>query len=100
MMAAYLSAVKITIFNAVEAIVEQPLPRDIMKKNQVLMLFSDVTGKLEESRYLPMIIDIRMFIKHNWRLIAEEDLGGVSELFSGHHAIWVSNEVRLVHNPA
>ena len=99
MMAAYLSAVKITIFNAVEAIVEQPLPRDIMKKNQVLMLFSDVTGKLEESRYLPMIIDIRMFIKHNWRLIAEEDLGGVSELFSGHHAIWVSNEVRLVHNP-
>ena len=99
-MAAYLSAVKITIFNAVEAIVEQPLPRDIMKKNQVLMLFSDVTGKLEESRYLPMIIDIRMFIKHNWRLIAEEDLGGVSELFSGHQAIWKNNEVELVHNPA
>ena len=31
-------------------------------------------------------------------MISEEDLGGISELFSGHKAIWENGVVKLIHN--
>ena len=96
----YLSAVKSTLASAVEAITQQSIPSQLTKKGENLSLFFNESDGTVELRYSNSILHVRNFIKKNLQCIAEEDLGGVSELFSGHQSIWRGGVVRLVHNPA
>ena len=95
----YLSALRITLGNAVEAISGLNLPVELTKNGEVLSLFKKEMAKIVESRNMGSIASVRDFISKNKKYLSEEDLGGVSELFSGHQAIWEDGEVRLIHNP-
>ncbi len=95
----YLSALRITLGNAVEEISGQSLPSELTKGGEVLSLFKDDMSKIIESRNTESISIIRDFISRNQKYLSEEDLGGVSELFTGHKAVWLDDEVKLVHNP-
>ena len=70
------------------------------EKNSVLSFFNNEVENIRNASGLKSIIEIKNFIRGNSDSLAEEDLGGVSELFSGHMAIWKEGEVVLTHNPA
>ena len=96
----YISALNIILGNAVEAITGQKIPQHLVQKGQPLSLFENGIEQIiqvEKSNYTQKVQD---YIKNNRKILTEEDLGGVSELFSGHQAIWENNDVQLVHNPA
>lgn len=100
----YLSALKVTLGVAIEAMTKQDIPTSLVTEDGVLSLFkneisiiSSVRNDSDESTPLAIV---RNFIMDNDATIAEEDLGGVSELFTGHKATWNEGVVKLVHNPA
>jgi hypothetical protein len=96
----YLSALKITLGNAVEAITGKIIPDNLTHSGEVLSMFASETKNIEKYSTLKSISKVRTFIGQNKNTISEEDLGGVSELFTGHKAIWNEEKVHLVHNPA
>ena len=96
----YLSSLNITLGNAVEIITARKIPEELVNKGHVLSLFEKDIDKISMDEKEQSILNVRRFILENNTRLAEEDLGGVSELFSGHRAIWKDNEVKLVHDPA
>ena len=100
---AYVSASRITLGVAVESLTEQEIPVELVSENQVLSLFNNDIKQIinfrTESSQTTSLESLCNFIKTNRKSISEEDLGGVSELFSGHKAIWNKGEIELVHNP-
>jgi len=95
----YLSSLNITLGNAVEAITARTIPRELVNKGHVLSLFEQDIDEINRDEKKQSISNVRRFILENKTCLVEEDLGGVSELFSGHKAIWEGDEVMLVHNP-
>ena len=100
---AYISASRITLGVAVEALTDKEIPVELVSENQVLSLFnSDIKQIInfrKESLKTPKDVkSLKIFIKKNRKTISEEDLGGISELFSGHKAIWENGVVKLIHN--
>jgi type I restriction-modification system DNA methylase subunit len=96
----YLSSLNITLGNAVEAITARKIPEELVNNGHVLSLFEqDIDGIIRDEKK-QSILNVKRFIIENKTTLAEEDLGGVSELFSGHRAIWKDEEVKLVHDPA
>ena len=95
----YLTAVKVTLGHAVEEMTGKRLPGTWLKKI-VLSFFNNEVENIRNASGLKSIIEIKNFIREISDSLAEEDLGGVSELFSGHMAIWKEGEVVLTHNPA
>ena len=96
----YLSSLNITLGNAVEEITKKNIPQELVKKGRVLSLFEQDLDDIQNSRKESSIIEVRNFIADNYSYLAEEDLGGISELFSGHKAIWINDDVKLVHDSA
>jgi hypothetical protein len=96
----YLSSLNITLGNAVEAITARKIPEELVNNGHVLSLFEqDIDGIIRDEKK-QSILNVKRFIIENKTTLVEEDLGGVSELFSGHRAIWKDEEVKLVHDPA
>jgi len=100
MLEQYLSSVKITLGNAVEAMSGKQIPLHLTGRDCVLSFFNGEVENVGRVRNSKSIIKIKDFISRRSDCLAEEDLGGVSELFSGHMAIWKDGEVILTHNPA
>jgi hypothetical protein len=96
----YLSAVKITLGNAVEAMTGKQIPLHLTENGCILSFFNGEVENIGNARSSKSIIEVKDFIKQKSDFLSEEDLGGVSELFSGHMAIWKDGEVILAHNPA
>jgi hypothetical protein len=96
----YLSSLNITLGNAVEAITARRIPEELVNKGHALSLFEQDIDEIIRDEKKQSILNVRRFILENNSCLAEEDLGGVSELFSGHRAIWKDGEVKLVHDPA
>ena len=96
----YLSSLNITLGNAVEAITARKIPEELVNNGHVLSLFEQDIDEIIKDEKRQSILNVRRFILENNTCLAEEDLGGVSELFSGHRAIWKDDEVMLVHDPA
>jgi hypothetical protein len=99
MLKEYDTALKVILRYAVEAISEQKIPKHLAENNQILSLFTDNIDTLDGSEELIPTKNVQTFIQTNQKFLVEEDLGGVSELFSGHLAIWEGDEIKLVHNP-
>ena len=99
MLKEYDTALKVILRYAVEAISEQKIPKHLAENNQILSLFTDNIDTLDGSEELIPTKNVQTFIETNQKFLVEEDLGGVSELFSGHLAIWEGDEIKLVHNP-
>ena len=97
---AYRIALKITLGNAIEAITNQNIPLNLIENGAVLSLFSGATDKIADTRQNDKVVKVREYIQDNIEFLVEEDLGGVSELFSGHRALWIQNKLKLVHDPA
>ena len=96
----YLSATKIALGNALEAMICKPVPPHLAKKGDLLSFFAGVTEEIGKMRDVNSVIEIRDYVANNLGILSEEDLGGVSELFSGHIAVWKNGNVELTHNPA
>ena len=96
----YLSATKIALGNALEAMIGKPVPPHLAKKGDLLSFFAGVTEEIGKMRDVNSVIEIRDYVANNLDILSEEDLGGVSELFSGHIAVWKNENVELIHNPA
>jgi len=96
----YLSGMKIALGVAVEGITGQKIPENLVEKDNILAFFDKELGNIEKYGSTISFSNVRNFAKKNSLLLAEEDLGGVSELFSGHKAVWKDGEVNLIHNPA
>ena len=97
---AYRIALKITLGNAVEAITNKKIPLNLTENGGVLSLFSGATEQIGNARGNEKVGKVRKYIQAKIEFLVEEDLGGVSELFSGHRALWIQNELELVHDPA
>ena len=85
---------------AIETMTLKSIPKQLTESGRILQLLEDISHTIDTVRRQKSIKQIISFIKINRKKLAEEDLGGVSELFSGHQAIWKNNDVELVHNPA
>jgi len=98
----YLSASRIALGISVESLTKCQIPQNLTKSGQVLSLFNAdfkaiVSARIPQSmnKSTRLLCD---FINDNRKVISEEDLGGVSELFSGHQAVWQNGTLKLVHN--
>jgi len=96
--------VKIALGISVEAISRKNMTRSLISNNPILSIFKEVANDLELIRnnlssFPNSLFDLKYFIQQNTKLIVEEDLGGVSELFSGHKAAWIDGKIKLIHNP-
>ena len=96
----YLSGMKIALGVAVEAITGQKIPENLVDKNKILAFFDNELGNIKKYGSTISFTNVRNFVNKNSLLLAEEDLGGVSELFSGHKAVWKDRGINLIHNPA
>jgi len=96
----YLSGMKIALGVAVEGITGQKIPENLVEKDKILAFFNNELSNIETYGSTISFTNIRNFAEKNSLLLAEEDLGGVSELFSGHKAVWKDGEINLIHNPA
>jgi len=99
----YSSAVRVTLGVAVRSMMRCKITPKMLNKNESLSLFVGLSGKIEEyySTNDPnnSFTSIRRYIEKNHKIIVEEDLGGISELFTGHQAILNSGIIKLIHNP-
>ena len=96
----YQLAVNVVLGVAIETMTLKSIPKELTKSGQILALLGNISYSINTVKEQNSIKEIISFIKLNRKKLAEEDLGGVSELFSGHQAIWKNNDVQLVHNPA
>ena len=99
----YLSASRIALGVSVEALTKQQIPLGLTEGGRVLSLFNAdldviITAR-DKSTRSPTLKSLCDFIDEKRNVISEEDLGGVSELFSGHQAVWENGDAKLVHNP-
>ena len=96
----YLLALKITLGVAVEGITGKEIPNQLSKPNKMLSFFNGSIDQISHYKStLPSLNIVKSFIENNLNDIAEEDLGGVSELFTGHQAVWDNDQIKLIHNP-
>lgn len=99
----YRIATKIALFFSVESITKIEIDKSLINTNSSLSTFKEITTNIDKIRYnmsnFSSISKLQSFIKTNSRLITEEDLGGISEFFSGHKAILEDGNIILVHNP-
>ena len=99
----YLSASRVVLGVSVESLTKQPIPIELTEQGRVLSLFNSemkmIVAAREQTTRRSVMNSLCDFINENRRAISEEDLGGVSELFSGHQAVWENGTVQLVHNP-
>jgi len=99
----YLSASRVALGVSVESLTKQPIPIELTEQGRVLSLFNAdlkaIVAAREQTTRSSTTNSLCDFINENRRALSEEDLGGVSELFSGHQAIWKNGRVQLVHNP-
>ena len=96
----YQLAVNFVLGVAIETMTLKSIPQQLTRRGEILELLENISHTIETVRGQKSVEKIISFIKTNRKKLAEEDLGGVSELFSGHQAIWRNNDVELVHNPA
>ena len=96
----YQLAVNMVLGVAIETMTLKSIPKQLTENGEILELLENISHTIDTVRSQKSIKQIVSFIKINRKKLAEEDLGGVSELFSGHQAIWKNNDVELVHNPA
>jgi hypothetical protein len=96
----YQLAVNVVLGVAIETMTLKSIPEELTESGGILELLENISHTIDSVRHQKSIGKIIAFIKTNRKKLAEEDLGGVSELFSGHQAIWKNNDVELVHNPA
>ena len=99
----YKSACIIALGVSVESLTKKKIQKSDTGNGRVLSLFkadlSAIQNLRGEENYTDATRELIRFIKSSRRSIVEEDLGGISELFSGHTASWEDGEIQLIHNP-
>ena len=99
----YLRAVRVTLGVAVRSMTGLDINQEMVERNIQLSLFTGLSKEIEdyyngiESNTGEFKI-MRDYIRKN-KKISEEDLGGISELFTGHSAILNDSKITLIHNP-
>jgi hypothetical protein len=99
----YISASIIALGVSVEALIRKPIPASETCEGRILSLFQNHLEEIETIRKNgnsnQSANELIRFIQDSQNCIAEEDLGGISELFSGHKATWQGEGINLIHNP-
>ena len=102
----YLRAVRVTLGVAVRSMTGLIITPEIVERNIQLSLFKGLSREIDEY-YNGIECDseefkiMRNYLEDNKR-ISEEDLGGISELFTGHSAIInprLDGKITMIHNP-
>ena len=88
---------------SVEALTRREIRNSATAKGRALSLFGPDISEIQKIRDDQCLSEaahaLIAFIESNRKSISEEDLGGVSELFSGHAASWTDDGIQLIHNP-
>ena len=102
----YLRAVRVTLGVAVRSMTGLIITHEMVERNIQLSLFKGLSSEIDEY-YNGTECDseefkiMRNYLEDNKR-ISEEDLGGISELFTGHSAIInprLDGQITMIHNP-
>ena len=102
----YLRAVRVTLGVAVRSMTGLVISPEMVEDNAQLYLFKGLSREIDE-HYNGIECNtekfkfMRNYIGKNKR-ISEEDLGGISELFTGHSAIVnprIDGKITMIHNP-
>ena len=95
----YTMGCKLALACSTESLTGMSIPVQLMSKGNVLELFDGIEGHKNVFQSLPEASILSTYISENKQVLSEEDLGGISELFTGHQATWEDGVVKLVHNP-
>ena len=99
----YRSASRIALGVSIERLTNHTIPKSLTTQTGALSLFSDELDHIASARVREqqsvMTKSLIKFIDYNRNFISEEDLGGISELISGHIAVWEGGDVQFKHNP-
>lgn len=99
----YKSACIIALGVSVEALTGKEIQKSANTNGRILSLFkadiSAIQNLREKQNSSDAARELIKFIKSSRKSIVEEDLGGISELFSGHTVSWKGDEIQLIHNP-
>jgi type I restriction-modification system DNA methylase subunit len=95
----YTIGCKLALACSTESLTGISIPVHLMSKGNVLELFDGIEGHKNVFQSLPEASILSTYISENKQVLSEEDLGGISELFTGHQATWEDGVVKLVHNP-
>ena len=102
----YLRAVRVTLGVAVRSMTGLIITHEMVERNIQLSLFKGLSREIDEyyngiecgSEEFKIM---RNYLEDN-KKISEEDLGGISELFTGHSAIInprLDGKITMIHNP-
>jgi len=99
----YLRAVRVTLGVAVRSMTGLIISPEMVEGNAQLSLFKGLSREIDEyyngiEYNTEKFKLMRNYIENNKR-ISEEDLGGISELFTGHSAILNDGKITMIHNP-
>ena len=101
---AYLSASRIALGISIERLCHRTIPKSLTSKSGVLSLFHEdleaIAYAREPEQQSAMTKSLIQYIDDNYKAISEEDLGGISELISGHMVVWEKGEIKFEHNPS
>jgi hypothetical protein len=95
----YNDGLRLALAVSVEALTGESIPAELIGKGKVLELFVGIEDKHEQFAALEETSALKSYVIEHSSALAEEDLGGISELFTGHQATWVDGGIQLVHNP-
>lgn len=100
----YHKALSVTLGVAIRGIISDEIPTRLTGEKEVLSLLNNHRQKINsygiDSKSMPDFLEqIGDFLFFNKELVVEEDLGGISELFTGHIALWDGSSVKLDHHP-
>ena len=95
----YTMGCKLALACSTESLTGLSIPVHLMSKGNVLELFDGIEAHKNVFQSLPETSILSTYISENKQVLSEEDLGGISELFTGHQATWDDGVVKLVHNP-
>jgi len=95
----YTMGCKLALACSTESLTGLSIPVHLMSKGNILELFDGIEAHKNVFQSLPETSLLSTYISENKQVLSEEDLGGISELFTGHQATWENEIVKLVHNP-
>ena len=100
----YLSASRIALGISIERLCHRIIPKSLTSKSEALSLFHEDLEAIAYARkpeqQSAMTKSLIQYIDDNHKAISEEDLGGISELISGHMVAWKGEEIKFEHNPS
>lgn len=78
-----------------EAYTSVQITDDMVRKNDDLEFLIPTVGQTKPMKDVPELDDLERYLARNISALTPEDLGGISELFSGHRVNWNNSEPKF-----